>query len=129
MRKRSVAEEKGVALLTAFSLSLVLMALIAALYLVTTQRYVIQKKRSEHERNLYLTEAGVSDAVARLRIGTSHASGINPVTGGNYCLNVTTGAKTATAAACPASCASGWVRVCITNNSSGRNQINVRATY
>ena len=126
--------ERGVALLIAFSVSFIVLGLIAALYWVSLQRHVLMRRRTARERSFYLTEAGVQDAIARLRIGTSHASGINPVTGGNYCLNVGTGAiQGGVVGACPATCVPegpNVVRVCIAPpDADGRNVIKVTEIF
>ena len=127
---RRFQSERGFALLTAFSVAVVLLGLIASLYWIMVQRHTLLRKRSEHARNLYLTEAGMNDAIARLRIGGGFPPGIDPVTGRNYCLNVSTGAVTSLGVGlCGGVCTPPQIRVCVSNNLSGRNQIDVTANF
>lgn len=110
-----------------------LLGLIASFYWIITQRYVLQRKRAEHTRGLYLTEAGMNDAIARLRIGNPPAMGIDPAAGRWYCLDVETATITRDiGAACAVLCANPGedVRVCVSSNiATGRNQIDVTANF
>ena len=122
--------ERGFALFTAFSVALVLLGLVASLYWIIVQRHALLRKRSEHARNLYLTEAGINDAIARLRIGVN-PPGIVPGTGRWYCLDVDASPPAATNIAdCTVACSPpNDVRVCVSNNVSGRNKIDVTANF
>lgn len=112
----------------AFSVTMVLLALVASLYFVLVQRHALLRKRSERARILYLTEAGMNDAIARLRIG--NLPGINPAIGRRYCLNVLTSIATTFVTPClTTSCPVGQVRVCVSDNSSGTNKIDVAANF
>jgi len=126
------AHKKGIALVMAISMSVLLLGMIASLYWITVQRHTLMRKRAEHAKALYLAEAGMNDAIARLRIGTSDASGVDPITGRWYCLdvNATPPAITLDGAACTLTCDADQVRVCVSDNSTtGRNQIDVTADW
>lgn len=111
-------DQQGIALVMAFSISLLVMGLIVSLYWVAVQRHVLLKQRVEHARNLYLAEAGMNDAIARLRAGL-----IDRNLGTSYCLDPETSATTA----CAAPLATHPVRVVISpaDPGTGRNQIDV----
>jgi len=121
------------ALLMAFTVSILLLGLIGSLYWVSVQRHVTVSQRSEQIENLYLVEAGMTDAIARLRMGPGSAEGIDPTVETEYCLDVTTlttnNWNSGGGVGCSVVCASDEVRVCVDDNGPGRNQINVTAGF
>lgn len=128
------AHKKGIALVMAFSISVLLLGIIASLYWITVQRHTLMRKRAEHARALYLAEAGMNDAIARLRIGAP-PFGINPAVGGSYCLDITNSLTVPfppnAPSVCTEVCDFGQVRVCVSDNlpPAGRNQIDVTANW
>ncbi len=85
----SRGEGRGVALVMAFSITMVILALVAGLYWITAQRHTLMRKRAQRSRMVYLAESGMVDAMARLRTGVIDR-GIASST--SYCLNPETGA-------------------------------------
>ncbi len=118
VREKKFGNEKGVALFMAFSVSILVLALVAALLWVTVQRHLLLKKRASSSQQQYLAEAGINDAMARLRLGL-----IDRVAGDTYCLNPYT---TTTDFGCGAPSAAFPVYIVIApQDANGLNQINV----
>lgn len=130
-QQRLFCERKGVALILAFSVSLLILTLIASLFWVMAHRHTLARKRFEHARVQHLVEAGMHDAIARLRIGIPPPGGvgIDPAVGRWYCLNIDTSTPTDIPNTCTATCPAGQVRVCVSDNSGGRNQIDVTTNF
>ncbi|MFH1858065.1 MAG: hypothetical protein ABH845_04095 [Candidatus Omnitrophota bacterium] len=127
---------RGVAMIMAMTVSVVLFALVAAIYLVTVQRHTLMRKRAAHTGALYLAEAGMHDAIARLRIGNTHPSGIDPAVGDSYCLDISAipaliSASGINCTVNPFPCAATEVCVQVSNNlnPNNRNQIDVRTEF
>jgi len=143
LRKKLIkGNERGVALLLAFSMTLLMLGLIASLYLISVQRHALMRKRVESAKILYLTEAGMNDAIARLRLSTilpPPSQSIIPATGRWYCLDVEAVPPNEITAefSDAATCAAGTcvppadVRVCVSGNTgpTGRNQIDATAGF
>lgn len=135
LRRKLIQEnERGVALLISFSIAMLMLGLIASMLLVSVHRHALMRKRVVNARIMYLTEAGMHDAVARLRIGAASPQGI-PATGRWYCLDVDTATimLDVTELTCPTTTCTlpADVRVCVSSNFNpdSRNQIDVTANF
>jgi len=109
----------------AFAVTFLVLGLIASVYWLSIQRHTLMRKRIEHARMLYLSETGVTDAMAKLRIGTISRAILTPY---NYCLNPTTGAVSGPPCLAPTSAFPIQV-IILPQDANGLNQINVTVNF
>ena len=109
----------------AFTVTLLVLGLVASVYWLSIQRHTLMHKRTEHARTLYLAETGVTDAMAKLRIGTISRAIASDY---SYCLNPTTGAISGPPCLAPTSAFP--IRVVISpKDANGLNPINVTVNF
>ena len=122
---------KGIALILTMAIILIFVILVAAFYQTVIGRRRLVQKRSARTEGFYKAEAGVQDAIARLRIG-----GKNPVAPGaidpqialplTYCLDLDASPPVQVA------CGSGTDDVTVVvqpQNAAGLNQIQAITTF
>lgn len=131
--KFKVRRRTGIALIVTIGLSVLLVVLVSALYVSIAGRHQLSTKRATKSAADYKAEAGMQDAIARLRLFRRGGAGLDPAdpAGHAYCLDLEDPAAPLNSCGAPPACQDPCdVRVVISpQDASGLNQISATATY
>ena len=123
---------KGIAFILTIGIVMAFVLLVAGFYQVLIGRQRWTNKRNARDSGWYKSEAGMQDAVARLRLAQMGSvpmpggPGINPVAGRHYCLNIATSTVIASSAppGNPACVTQGTNNILVRVSARGANGLN-----